>query len=184
MVTSQHSQTRSTCPFDARKLPTEKPDARTSMQGTTTNSPATGGLQRWTTSTWSSQAAHCRHPDVLNEVTFPRNNLSWTVVENHTSTHEVAPMVQSNFFLFPLGFATKMGRRWEPWLMPPRPWEKFGSVRVISGCVARKLPVSASMWLRVGTLRDTASLSRTAVQCSAVSVPLVISKLEVVQIEY
>ena len=98
MTILQHSQSLSTCPFDSRKLPTMKPDTWTSTQGNTINSPATRGLQRWTTSTHSSQAAHCRHPDFLNEGTFPRNNLSWTLVENHTSTHKSGPIGTSSFF--------------------------------------------------------------------------------------
>jgi hypothetical protein len=109
MMISQHSQTPSTCPFDVPRLPPEKPDTWTSMLGTRTNSLATRRIQRLTTSSQSSHAAHCRNPDVLNEVTSPRNNLSWTLVGNHTSTHKSGPNGTSSFCFSPWVLLLKMG---------------------------------------------------------------------------
>jgi hypothetical protein len=109
MMISQHSQTPSTCPFNARRLPPEKPDTWTSMQGTRTNTLATRRIQRWTTSSQSSQAAHCWNPDVLNEVTSLRNNLSWTLLGNHTSTHKSGPNGTSSFCFSPWVLLLKRG---------------------------------------------------------------------------
>jgi len=129
---SRHLQTPSTCPFDARKLPTEKSDTWISMQRTTTNSPSTRRLQRWTTSTQSRQATHCRHSDVLNEVTFQRNNLNWTLVGNHTGTIKVTPRVQVPSS-FPLGLAAKKGRCWDPCLTYSWTWNVFRPCSVMFG---------------------------------------------------
>jgi hypothetical protein len=94
--------------------------------GTTTNSPATRGLQRRTTSTQSSRAAHCRHTNALNEGKFLRNILSSSLVENHICTHKSGPSGTGTFSS--LGVSTKKGRCWKR----PRPLNNsvmFGYVR-------------------------------------------------------
>ena len=97
MMTSQNLQTLSTCPFDSRNLPKEELDTWMNTQWTTTNRPAIRGLRLRTTSNWSSQATHCRNPAVLNDVTFQRNNLSWTQEGKHTSINKLVPMAQVLF---------------------------------------------------------------------------------------
>ena len=52
------------------------------------------------TSNRSSQAAHCWNPTVLNEVTFQRNNMSWTQEGTQTSIHKLVPVVQVLFLWF------------------------------------------------------------------------------------
>ena len=94
-------------------------------------SPSTRRLQRWTTPTQSRQATHCRHSDVLNEFTFQRNNLNWTLVGNHTGTIKVTPRVQVPSF--PLGLAAKKGRCWDPCLTSSWPWNIFRPCSVMFG---------------------------------------------------
>jgi len=58
------------------------------------------------------QSKYCWNPAILKEVTFQRNNLSWTQEGKHISIHKLVPVVQALF----LGFFSKKGRCWDPWL--------------------------------------------------------------------
>jgi hypothetical protein len=139
MMASQHLQTLATCPFDTRKLSMEKVDTWTNMQWTTTYRPAIRGLQLWTTSNRSSQATHCRNPDIINEVAFQRNNLSYTQEGKHRSIHKLVQMVQ----VLPFGFSKK-GTCWDPWLQRLCGPETFSNVRLCSGHFVKSFQLTST----------------------------------------
>jgi len=137
MMTSQHLQTLSTCPFEPRKLPKGM-----NMQWTTANRPANRGLQLWT-SNRSSQATHCRNPAVLNEDTFQRNNLNWTQEGKHRRIHKLVPMVQVLF----LWFFLKREVLGPLVITSPRSRGTFSNVRLCSGHLVKSFQF-ASTWPR------------------------------------
>jgi hypothetical protein len=73
---------------------------------------------------------HRQNPAVPNQVSFPRNNLSWTREEKRTSIHKVVPGVQ---VIFPWGVLYKGEVLGHQIITPPWLSGTFGDVRLGSG---------------------------------------------------